>query len=86
MVPILKQNRPNPPPTGSGRLIDRPDDKPAAIRRRLALYKKTTEPLIKVFEKEGILVKVDGERPVDLIFKDIVDRLAVSDRKGENKS
>ena len=76
----------NPPPSGSGRLIQRPDDKPAAIRKRLALYKKITEPLIKIFEKEGILVKVDGERPIDTIFKDIVDRLGVNDGKGENKN
>ncbi|MCH7640668.1 nucleoside monophosphate kinase [Patescibacteria group bacterium] len=76
----------NPPPSDGGKLIQRPDDKPAAIRKRLALYKQTTEPLIKVFEKEGVLMKIDGERPIDMIFKDIVDRLIVNDGKRENKN
>ena len=56
-------------------LTQREDDKPEAIKKRLFLYRKMTEPLIKVFEKEGILRKVDGERPIDTISKDILSLL-----------
>lgn len=69
----------NPPPERScpcgGKLSQRKDDKPEAIKRRLELYRKETEPLIKVLDKEGILMKVDGERPINVIFGDIVTRL-----------
>jgi adenylate kinase len=55
-----------------GKLVQRPDDRPEAIVERLKEYKKTTEPLIEVFEKEGILTKVDGERPIETISEEIL--------------
>lgn len=58
-----------------GELIQRKDDKPEAIRQRLKLYHQTTEPLIKIYEREGVLVRVDGERPIDVIFEDIMSQL-----------
>jgi adenylate kinase len=69
----------NPPPSSGckcgGILIQRPDDTPVIIQERLAEYKKTTKPLIELLEKEGILKRVDGERPIDVIFKDILRSL-----------
>jgi adenylate kinase len=74
-----------PPPADGcecgGKLIQREDDKPEAIRKRLALYKKMTEPLIGVLRKEGILMEVDGERPIKVIFEDIKKRLRVGNAK-----
>lgn len=69
-----------PPPEGckcGGNLIHREDDKQEAIKRRLSLYKRTTHPLIDIFKKEGILMEVDGERPIETIFKDILIRLGL---------
>lgn len=54
-------------------LVQREDDKPAAIKERLASYHKTTEPLVSLLEKEGILTRVDGERPIDEIHRNLVD-------------
>lgn len=66
----------NPPAKDfKGKLVQRPDDKPEAIKERLRLYKKETEPLIGVFEKEGILMRVNGERDIQVIFEDIKERL-----------
>lgn len=64
------------PPKGKkckcgGELVQREDDKPGPIRKRLELYKKNTEPLIDTFRKEGILVEIDGERPIEVIAKDL---------------
>lgn len=56
-------------------LIQREDDKPAAIKTRLKLYHLNTQPLIEVFEKEGILIKVDGEQPIEVIFQEILSKL-----------
>ncbi len=62
-------------------LIQREDDKPEAIRKRLAEYQQTTKPLIEILEKKGLLVKVDGERPIKVIFEDIMARLKVDEKK-----
>ncbi len=69
----------NPPPTKnckcSGVLIQREDDRPEAIKKRLTAYKRQTEPLIDLLRKEGILIEVDGERPIEIIHKNILARL-----------
>lgn len=53
-------------------LIQRDDDKPEAIKVRLDWYQENVAPLIEILEKEGVLEKVDGERPIDEIQKDLV--------------
>lgn len=42
------------------RLTQREDDKPKAVKKRLQVYKKQTEPLIAYYTKKGILVNVDS--------------------------
>jgi adenylate kinase len=54
-----------------GELYQREDDKPEAIKARLATYEKVTGPLLEMFESEGKLVQVGGERPVDEIYEEI---------------
>ena len=41
-------------------LVQRDDDKPAAIQKRLDIYHNDTEPMAKEFEKMGLLHRVDG--------------------------
>lgn len=71
----------NPPPKGvcecGGKLIQREDDQPDAIKKRLAEYQKQTMPVIDQFRKEGILLEIDGERPIETIFQDILKQLKV---------
>lgn len=71
----------NPPPEGickcGGSLYQRKDDEPQAIKERLSAYRKTTEPLIRVLAKEKVLTKLNGERPIDEIFADIVKMLTL---------
>ncbi|KKQ92038.1 MAG: Adenylate kinase [Microgenomates group bacterium GW2011_GWC1_39_7b] len=55
------------------KLIQREDDKPDAIKKRLELYKSHTIPLIEEFRKDSKVVEVDGERPVEVIYKDIAN-------------
>lgn len=66
----------NPPPkTGcscGGQLAQRADDTPVAIKTRLEMYRKMTQPLIRELQKEGILIKLNGERPIKTIFQDIL--------------
>lgn len=69
----------NPPPHGKcvcgGELIQRKDDYPETIKMRLSLYHQITSPLIDLLEKEGILVRVNGERPIEAISQDLLERL-----------
>jgi adenylate kinase len=44
-------------------LMQREDDKPATIERRLATYHAQTEPLIEYYEERGLLRRFDGTRP-----------------------
>ena len=44
------------------RLVQRDDDKPEKIRRRLATYHAETEPLIDYYDGRGLLRRFDGSR------------------------
>jgi adenylate kinase len=41
-------------------LVIRDDDKPETVRNRLATYQKATAPLIDYYDRQGLLVRVDG--------------------------
>jgi len=41
-----------------GKLIQRDDDKPEIIRKRLAVYREQTEPVLDYYRTKGILVEV----------------------------
>jgi adenylate kinase len=43
-----------------GRVVQRDDDKPAAIAQRLEAYREQTVPTIDWFDSKGLLVNVDG--------------------------
>lgn len=69
----------DPPPADvdSTKLIQRDDDKPEAIMKRLKLYRQRTEPLIIELKRDTKVEEVDGERPIEVIAEDlfqIVDR------------
>lgn len=63
-----------PPPVGVdvNKLIQRDDDKPEAIKKRLELFKEQTEPLIVRLRKESEVIEVDGERPVKVIADELI--------------
>jgi adenylate kinase len=44
------------------RLVQRDDDKPETIAKRLAVYHDQTEPLIAYYEDQGLLRRFDGTR------------------------
>lgn len=55
-----------------GELYQRDDDQEAAIRQRLASFRKDTEPVLSFYEKLGKLVKLDASasaHEVNAIFK-----------------
>lgn len=56
-------------------LRKRADDTSGLIKERLQIYHRETEPILACYQKMGILEEVDGERPIEVIFKDILKRL-----------
>jgi len=56
-------------------LIQREDDTPDAIEKRLDVYNKLTKPLIEEYRKDGILVEIDGEQEIERIYEEIVQKL-----------
>ena len=47
------------------RLVQRDDDKPETVRKRLEVYHEQTEPLIDYYEERGLLRRFDGTRSPD---------------------
>jgi adenylate kinase len=62
-------------PKCGGILITRSDDKPPAIKRRLKIYRKRTLPVIRFFNQQGLLIKINGEQSVAAVHKDILQAL-----------
>lgn len=50
---------------------NRVDENEEAIKRRLNIYYKSTEPLIAEFEKMGVLERIDGEQTVEEVHRDL---------------
>ncbi len=60
----------------SGELYQRDDDKPDAIKERLAIYRAETMPIVGYYEEAGVLVKVDGAGTPDDVAAQILDKLS----------
>ncbi len=62
-------------PRCSGEMYQRDDDKPETIQKRLDTYQAQTAPLIEYYGGKGILITVDGDRPVDEVYVDVKKEL-----------
>ena len=58
-----------------GELVLREDDKPETVKARLQVYHQQTKPLIEYFEKQNLLLTVDGTKDVESVFGDITRAL-----------
>lgn len=52
-------------------LIQRADDNEEVVQSRLYIYHEQTEPLVKYYEKKGVLVSIDGLGTPDEVFAKI---------------
>jgi adenylate kinase len=55
-----------------GTLVKRPDDEEETVRRRLAVYKEQTAPLVEYYRTRGDLVTVNGAGNIEEIFAEIL--------------
>jgi adenylate kinase len=59
-----------------GEVVQREDDTPEAVTKRLELYEKATRPLLDFYEELGLLVTVDGVGDPDEVFNRVIEGLA----------
>jgi adenylate kinase len=49
----------------------REDDRPAAVRTRLSVYREQTAPILPYYRARGLLKSVDGMKPIDEVSAEI---------------
>ena len=55
----------------NGELFQRADDNEEVVQSRLNIYHEQTEPLVKYYDKKGVLVSIDGLGTPDEVFAKI---------------
>jgi adenylate kinase len=55
-----------------GKVSQRADDTPEAVAKRLDLYEIETAPLVDRYQQQGLVTRVDGDRPIDEVTESIV--------------
>jgi adenylate kinase len=55
-----------------GQVTQRADDTPEAVAKRLDLYDVETVPLLKRYEEQGLVERVDGDRAIDDVTESII--------------
>jgi len=51
-----------------GKLIVRKDDEPVTIRKRLAIDRRASSPLLRYYQRAGLLHRVDGRGHIETVF------------------
>lgn len=55
----------------------RADDNPEALRVRLREYLEKTAPLLELFEKKEMLIRIDATPPIEVVYESIVKALGL---------
>ncbi|MGI6712060.1 MAG: adenylate kinase [Bacillota bacterium] len=58
-----------------GELHQRADDTEETVLNRLNVYEKQTAPLIEYYSKQGLLKRINGDRPIDEVLGEIIKSL-----------
>jgi len=53
----------------------REDETLTALRKRIELFHKLTEPVLEYYRKKGVLVEIDGEKEIVQIHKEIIEKI-----------
>ena len=59
----------------NGKLYQRDDDRPEAVRRRIDVYREETTPVLDFYRTRGLLTDIPGEDTVDGVFQSIMQAL-----------
>ena len=53
----------------------RADDNEETIRTRMRIYREETAPLLEYYKKQNLLVEVDGDRSIEAIQADLLEKI-----------
>lgn len=59
-----------------GKIGQRKDDTPEGVRERFRIFQSETLPVIEHFEREKLLLRVDGNQDAETIFRDIMEHIS----------
>lgn len=54
-----------------GRLFTREDDRPEAVRKRIAAFHEKTQPLLDYYRQKGLLLEIDAEKSIEQVTEDV---------------
>jgi adenylate kinase len=57
-------------------LFQRDDDVEETVATRIKVYLEQTKPLIDYYNQKGLILNIDGTKPIDEIFNQIVEELS----------
>jgi methionyl aminopeptidase len=69
-----------------GALVQREDDQPEAVRRRLEVYREQTAPLIEYYQRQGLLRPVDASVSVEHTQAQIAEALGKAPAVGARRA
>ncbi|MEK7528984.1 MAG: nucleoside monophosphate kinase [Patescibacteria group bacterium] len=55
-----------------GQLVTRKDDNAESIRTRLEVFENETLPVLAAYEEHGVLLRVNGDQPIDVVTKELL--------------
>ncbi|WMM25590.1 adenylate kinase [Tissierella sp. MB52-C2] len=58
-----------------GELFQRDDDTHETVSTRIEVYLNQTQPLIDYYEEKGLILNVDGTKPINQVYETIVEAL-----------
>jgi adenylate kinase len=56
-------------------LVQREDDREEVVRKRLEVYRDSTEALVKIYDERGVLIRIDGLGDREEVFRRIREAL-----------
>lgn len=65
-------NNEDPCTTCGGPVMQRADDTPDGVAKRLKTFYEVTVPVIEKYREKGMLIEVDGNQGVEKVFEDII--------------
>lgn len=58
-----------------GELIQRKEDQPETIKKRIEVYDKETQPVIDYYKEKGILININGTPAISVVEKEIWEKV-----------
>jgi adenylate kinase len=60
-------------------LIHRKDDQEDVVRERLRVFDENTAPVVQHYDEQGVLDRIDGDRPPDAVWDDLETAVAAAE-------